>query len=82
MKKLRNLSLLMLVSIVGIAYGSSTPQSLKGGDATGQTFFYARPQFQDAMPEKISLFRNDRALARECGWGGAFQAVVFGGRTK
>lgn len=33
------------------------------------------------MPEKISLFRNDRALIRDCGWHGAFQAVVLGGRT-
>lgn len=81
MKKLRYLSLMMLASVISVFADSSTPQALKGGDATGQTFFWARPQFQDAMPEKVSLFRNDRALARDCGWGGAFQAVIFGGRT-
>lgn len=84
MKKMFNLSIVLLsLFCINAMSGSSsnTPQAFTGGDATGQTFFWARPQFQDAMPEKISLFRNDRALARDCGWGGAFQVVPFGGRT-
>ncbi len=84
MKKLLNLSLLMVGATFAanlVAADMNTAQSLKGGDATGQTFFWVRPQFQDAMPEKVSLFRNDRATARDCGWGGALQVVPFGGRT-
>jgi hypothetical protein len=50
-------------------------------DVTSHTFFSIRPPFQSAFPEKITLFRNIRAKAREDGWMGAFQAVVFGGQS-
>ncbi len=50
-------------------------------DVSGHTFFSVRPVFQTTFPEKVTLFRNDRAKAREDGWMGAMQAVVFGGRS-
>ncbi len=87
MKKLLNLSLLVVGMslaaniIAADSDDSSNNSTRKGGDATGHTFFWVRPQFQDPMPEKISLWRNDRAMARDCGWNGAFQVVPFGGRT-
>ncbi|MEX0940247.1 MAG: hypothetical protein WDZ41_02725 [Candidatus Babeliales bacterium] len=45
-----------------------------------KTFMYIRPPFHSAFPEKEAGW-YDRALARECGWGGAFQIVPFGGRS-
>ncbi|MBI2775611.1 hypothetical protein HYX58_06395 [Candidatus Dependentiae bacterium] len=50
-------------------------------DFTSHTFFSIRPPFQSAFPEKTTLFRNMRAKAKEDGWMGAMQAVVFGGRS-
>lgn len=84
MIKLRNLFLLLMgmsISAIFAADNNDVSGVRKGGDVTGHTFFWVRPQFQDPMPEKISLWRNDRALARDCGWGAAFQVVPFGGRT-
>jgi hypothetical protein len=43
---------------------------------TSHTFFSARQQFRDVMPEKISLF-EDRMLARPEGILGAIQIVPF-----
>lgn len=49
------------------------------GLITSHTFFSVRPNFQSAMPERVSLFRNE--LLDECqGFGGAFEIVPFGGR--
>lgn len=82
MKKLQILSLLWLgVTFLGIHADTDSTSTAKGGDATGHSFFWVRPPFQDMMPEKISLFRSTRALARDCSWGGAFQVVPFGGRS-
>ena len=50
-------------------------------DFSGHTFFSVRPPFQTCFPEKITLFRNDRAQVREDGWRGALQAVAFGGSS-
>src|SRR5262249_6956825 len=44
------------------------------------TFFSERPNFQSAMPERVSLFRNE--LIDDCGcFGGALEAVFYGGNT-
>ena len=69
----KQLALLMFASF---AFASM----VDAADVVGHTFFSVRPPFQSPMPEKVSLFR-DRALARDCGWGGAFQVVGFGGRS-
>lgn len=44
------------------------------------SYFFVRPQFQTASPEKITLWR-DRMMARQDGKYGAFQIVPFGGRS-
>ncbi len=50
-------------------------------DVTSHTFFSVRPNFQSAFPEKITMFRNNRAKVAEDGWMGAMEAVVFGGES-
>ncbi|HEX2977578.1 MAG TPA: hypothetical protein VHO47_00440 [Candidatus Babeliales bacterium] len=50
-------------------------------DTSGQTFFSVRAPFQTCSPEKITLFRNDRAQRFETGWRGALQLVAFGGQS-
>lgn len=52
---------------------------LNAGIITSHTFFSVRPYFQSAMPERVSLFRND--ILDDCqGFGGAFEVVVYGGQ--
>ena len=52
--------------------------TIQAGFVTSHTFFSLRPNFQSAMPERVSLFRND--LLDDCqGFGGAFEAVFYGG---
>lgn len=67
---------LVLLSLIGMAYADHSNKAF----ANSKTFFWIRPPFQTAMPEKETLFR-DRALAKECGWSGAFQVVGFGGQS-
>jgi len=44
------------------------------------TFYSLRPNFQSAMPERVSLFRNE--LLDECqGFGGAVEFVPYAGNT-
>ena len=58
----------------------SLASTIQAGFVTSHTFFSLRPNFQSAMPERVSLFRND--LLDECqGFGGAFEAVFYGGVT-
>jgi len=49
--------------------------------ASSKTYFNVRPLYQTARAELISGFRTDRTLAREDGRGGAFDAVLFGGKS-
>ena len=50
-------------------------------EATSKTTLAVHPLFLSQSPEMVSGFRNDRNQARENGWAGAFQAVLFGSRT-
>jgi hypothetical protein len=50
-------------------------------EATSKSTLTIHPLFVSQQPELISGFRNDRNLTRENGWGGAFQAVLFGSQT-
>ncbi len=69
-KKLRYLALSCLL----------TPQLIQGATAHSQSFFSIRPNFQSAMPARVSMFRNE--LLNECqGFGGALEVVVYGGKT-
>ncbi len=50
---------------------------IEAGLVKSHTFFSVRPNFQSAMPERVSLFRNE--LLDECqGFGGAFEVVPYG----
>ena len=68
---------LLMATAVGMAHADCGNET----NIKGHTFFTVRPQFQSAMPEKESFFRNNRMEMREDGWGSAFQAVVFGGKS-
>ncbi len=50
-------------------------------NTTGHTFFSVRPEWTLANPKYVSLFRRD--VMDDCpnGWGGGFQAAVFGGES-
>lgn len=50
-------------------------------EASSKTYFFVRPLYQSVRPELISGFRNERALARQDGKGGALDFVLFGGNT-
>ena len=53
---------------------------IQAATAHSQSFFSIRPNFQSAMPARVSLFRNE--LLDECqGFGGALEVVVYGGKT-
>jgi hypothetical protein len=90
-RKLLKVSVLMLgalfTSACAMKVENDTGATGKyNGDVSGHTFLSIRPEFQSGMPEKESLFRRratatPEGYARECGIGGNFQAVVFGGRT-
>lgn len=50
-------------------------------EATGKSTLAIHPLFVSQQPEMVSSFRSDRSQAREDGWGGMFNAVLFGSRT-
>lgn len=56
-------------------------EAASGAIATGHTFFSVRPHFETGSPEREAFFRNEKVDARENGWGGAMQAVVYGGQS-
>lgn len=47
----------------------------------GKTYFNVRPLYQSVSPELISDFRNDKMRMAQDGRGGAFDFVVFGGKS-
>ena len=73
----RNTKIAFLMAVTaGMARAGCDTENVRG-----HTFFSVRPQFQSATPERESFFRNDRMTMRDCGWGSAFQAVIFGGKS-
>jgi hypothetical protein len=50
-------------------------------DITSRSYLSIHPQFNAALPEKISAFRAERSHARNEGWHGAFQFVLFGSKS-
>jgi hypothetical protein len=53
--------------------------SIQANDVTGHSYYSIRPEFQSGHPERVSLFRKDRAQAGACG--SSFQIVPFGSRS-
>jgi hypothetical protein len=49
--------------------------------ATSQTFFTVTPEFQAGLPERTTLWRQDRLNARKDGRYGTIQLVPFGGES-
>lgn len=92
-KKILKISLLALGAIfMPLAQAASSIENDTGadgkyrGDVSGHTFLSIRPQFESGMPEKESLWRRRATpgpcgFGRDCGLGGAFQVVGFGGRS-
>jgi hypothetical protein len=51
------------------------------GKVTSQTFFTVTPEFQAGLPERTTLWRQDRLNARKDGRYGTIQLVPFGGES-
>ncbi|MGE0206398.1 MAG: hypothetical protein AB7R69_00965 [Candidatus Babeliales bacterium] len=77
MRKHLKVSLLLFCAV-----GAARADGTGDGPNNSHTFLWVRPPFQTAMPEKVSGFWRDAALARDCGISGAFQIVPFGGQTR
>lgn len=68
--------------IAGVIASFMVPlQANVRGQTFSHTFFTARPNFQKGSPERQSFFRNDLMETCCTGWRGAFQIVVYGGKT-
>ena len=57
------------------------PKSSCDYEITSRSYLSVRQPFQSASPEMVSAFRSERAHAREDGFGGAAQIVLFGGNS-
>jgi hypothetical protein len=80
---MKNTKIVALLSLVmGIPLVASCDRNEAAQlEATSKTTLTVHPLFVSQQPELVSGFRNDRNLTRENGWGGAFQAVLFGSET-
>lgn len=68
------------ITISCIVAGVIAP--LHAGLTTSRTFYFSRPHFEAASPERVSFFRNDLLDETCCnGIGGAFQVTFYGSRT-
>lgn len=80
MKHNNILALLSLTVMVIPLYADRCSDSSRL-EATSKTTLALHPLFVSQSPEMVSGFRNDRNQTRENGWGGAFQAVIFGSKV-
>ena len=58
-----------------------SPDSSCDCEITSRSYLAVRPHFQSASPELISGFRSDRLHAKEDGWHGAAQMVIYGSKS-
>lgn len=79
MKKLRYIIVALAAASVLSSYADSCNDSCHCENSS-HTYLSFRPQFQLVDPIYVSGMR-DRSRLKENGWGGVFQAVVFGGKT-
>lgn len=51
--------------------------------AVSHTFFSVRPEWEAGSPERLTLFRRDRMIARDkdSAWKGGLQIALFGGKS-
>ncbi|RTL06681.1 hypothetical protein EKK58_05130 [Candidatus Dependentiae bacterium] len=68
--------------LIGMALpiGAVTNES-SDTDVSGRSYLAIQPHFHSSSPELVSGFRGDRSLARQDGWHGAMQFVLFGSRS-
>ncbi|MCL4229318.1 hypothetical protein KJZ61_01350 [Candidatus Dependentiae bacterium] len=76
MKKTLGIAVLMAQAVVSSGIQADSCDCT----VTSHTFFSARPLYQSASPERVSLFH--RPMVKEGGHGGAMQFVLFGGKTR
>ncbi len=88
MKRLNKSILLLLFAVVSGSLLATdccrtecTPDSSCDCEITSRSYLAVRPHFQSASPELISGFRSDRLHAKEDGWHGAAQLVIYGSKT-
>jgi hypothetical protein len=67
--------------MIGVVSMRATDLDSCDTEVTSRTYMSMVQPFQSNSPELVSGFRSDRTEAREDGWHGAGQVVVFGGRT-
>jgi hypothetical protein len=77
------LSLLLLAFVMPAIRADEDTSGADSCDTenTSKSYLFVNPHFHSASPEMEEGFRSARTHARECGWHGAFQAVVFGSRS-
>lgn len=90
MKKLY-LPCLILLSFVGNSLQAKitnncclvdcVPKNSCDYEIASRSYLSLRQPFQSASPEMVSAFRSERTHAREDGFGGAAQIVLFGGNS-
>lgn len=79
---MKNTKIVALLSLtMGIPLLADCRNESSELEATSKTTLTVHPLFVSQQPELVSGFRNDRNITRENGWGGAFQAVLFGSQT-
>lgn len=71
----------LLLSIVLIGGATQIARADFENTLAGKTHYTVEGVYNSVAPEHLTGFR-DSMLARQDGFGGAFQAVVFGGRTR
>jgi hypothetical protein len=71
----------LLLAGNALASDSGTTNKSCDHEATGHSFLWIRPQFRSVDPIYLAGFRDEWLLAKECGFGGALQVALFGGRT-
>ncbi len=69
------------IALVSDVHPDGCSNNSSDHEATSRTFLWIRPQFRSVDPIYLSGFRDLRLHAKEDGWGGAVQVVLFGGRT-
>lgn len=64
-----------------LAMTTSVIADSHNSDAYSQSFFMVNPQYSVGQPEHLSLYRQERMIARKDGAWGCMQGVVFGGSS-
>ncbi len=70
----------IILALVALFTTIKVHATIHSDDATSKTFFSFEPHYSTGRPEHLSSYRK-RMLEKEDGYGGCFQAVVYGGET-